>query len=105
MDVYEQQVSEGVALVYQAFHRVAEGFAGNIGAEIELQTEWNRENTLGGRWPEEVSVRVYLGDEVELFTFSRDRLADCPGDPDVMADVEREIRRWMRGVVSLKVVR
>lgn len=105
MDVYEQQVSDGVALVYQAVHRVAEGFAGNIGAEIELHTEWNRENALGGRWPEEVSVRVCLGDEVGLFKFPKDRLADCPGDPDVMADVEREIRRWMRSVVSLKVMR
>jgi len=57
MDVYEQQVSEGVALVYQAFQRVADCFAGNIGAEIELQTEWSREDTLDGRWPEEVSPK------------------------------------------------
>ena len=101
MDVYERRVSDGVALVYQAFHRVAQCFAG-CGGEIELRTVWNRENALEGRWPEEVSVRAQLGDEVRLFKFSKDRLAECPGDRIVITDVEREIRQWMRNVVSLR---
>jgi hypothetical protein len=105
MDVYEQQVSQGVALVYQAFHRIADCFSGNISAEIELQTELSGENTLDGRWPDEVSVRVDLGAETRIFRFAKHRLAKCPGDPHVMAEVENEIRRWMRSVVSLKAVR